>query len=213
MTDDRLDFQHLWVPPQQPGLPTVLLLHGTGGDENDLLPLGATLMPGAGMLAPRGKVLEGDMPRYFRRLAMGVFDLDDLRLRTHELVEFVAAASDAYSFDRDRVLAIGYSNGANIVVSVLVSYPGVLMGAVLLHALLPFQPEEQPHLPGVPVFLSGGQRDALIPPSETERLADVLRGAGADLSLYWAPGGHELTQPEVEAARRWCDALAAPPTP
>jgi phospholipase/carboxylesterase/glyoxalase family protein len=211
MTAERLDFRHRWVPPQGPDLPTLLLLHGTGGDENDLLPLGAALLPGAGMLAPRGKALEHGMPRYFRRLAAGVFDLEDLRFRTHELADFVTDASDVYKFDARHVIAVGYSNGANIAASLLLSHPGVLAGAALFRAQVPFEPQEQPNLPGVPVFLSGSRGDPMIPARETERLGDMLRAAGADVSVHWESGGHALTVGELEAARRWFASRAISP--
>ena len=213
MTGDRLDFHHRWVPPEQSGLPTLLLLHGTGGDENDLLPLGAALLPGAGVLSPRGQVLESGMPRYFRRLSPGVFDLEDLQVRTRELADFVESASEVYGFDSRRVVAVGYSNGANIAASVLLSHPGVLAGGALFHGQLPFQPSEQPNLPGVPVFLSGGRADTLVPARETERLADVLRGAGADVTIHWETGGHALAPGEVAAAQRWVTRLTVPVEP
>lgn len=203
MTDHDLGFIHRYAPPEGDGLPTLLLLHGTGGDENDLLPLGRTLLPGAALLAPRGKVLEYGMPRYFRRLAEGVFDVDDLRFRTHELGDFVAAAAETYGLDPAKVVAVGYSNGANIAASVLLLRPGVLAGAVLFHAQVPLEPEEQSNLPGVAVFLSGGRADAMIPAVETERLAEMLRAAGAGVTLHWEPGGHTLGRAEVEEARRW----------
>src|SRR5687768_1586481 len=179
---------------------TLLLLHGTGADENDLIPLGRAVAPGAALLSPRGQVLENGMPRFFRRLAEGVFDLDDLRQRTHDLAAFVAAASEAYQFDPRRVIAVGYSNGANIAASVLLLHPEVLAGAVLFHAMVPLVPEELPNLRGVPVFMGAGRFDSLIPPPQTERLAQLLRQAGADVDLHWEPGSHALNQAEVQAA-------------
>jgi predicted esterase len=201
MTADS--FTHRFVPAERPDAPTLLLLHGTGGDEGDLLPLGRALLPGAALLSPRGKVLEHGMPRFFRRLAMGVFDLEDLQRRTHELADWVADAAREYGFDPARVIAAGYSNGANIAASLLLLRPGTLAGALLFHAMLPLEPDEQPNLPGVPVFLTGGRADQMIDPAGTERLAELLRAAGADVTLHWEPGGHTLTGAEVEAARRW----------
>lgn len=200
---EELGFVHRYIPPQRPGLPTLLLLHGTGGDENDLLPLGRALLPGAGLLSPRGKVLEYGMPRFFRRLDAGVFDLEDLRLRADELAGFVGHAASRYGFDADRVIAAGYSNGANIAAAVLLLHPGVLAGGILFHAQVPIEPDKQPDLAGVPVFLSGGRTDTMIPASETERLATLLGEAGADVTLYWEPGGHQLGRGEFEAAQRW----------
>jgi predicted esterase len=203
MTESEGGFIHRYEPAGRPGLPTLLLLHGTGGDENDLLPLGRALLPGAGILAPRGKVLENGMPRFFRRLREGVFDLDDLHRRAHELADFVEAAARSYRFDPAGVVAVGYSNGANIAAGVLLTRPGVLAGGVLFHAQVPFEPVEQPNLPGVAVFLSGGRADPIVPSGQTERLAELLRMAGADVTLHWVPGGHMLGPGEVQAAAEW----------
>lgn len=193
-------FIHRFIPGNAA---TLLLLHGTGGDENDLLELGGMLAPGAAILSPRGKVLERGMPRFFRRLAEGVFDLDDLRLRTAELADFVGAAAVRYGFDPARVTGVGYSNGANMAASLLLQRPGILAGAVLLHAMVPIVPEQLPDLSSIPVFLSGGRRDMMIPAPETERLAELLKSAGAALTLSWQPGGHSLTEAELEQARDW----------
>ena len=203
MTTLDLGFVHRYVPARRADAPTLLLLHGTGGDETDLLPLGEVLAPEAGLLSPRGQVREHGMPRFFRRLAEGVFDLDDLRFRTHELASFVAAAAAAYGFDAHRVIAVGYSNGANIAASLLLTHPGVLSGAVLFHAQVPLEPQEAPTLVGVPVFLTGGRVDPIVCPAETERLAALLREAGADVTLRWQPNGHTLSPREVDEARRW----------
>jgi len=203
MTTPHLGFVHRYVPARRADTPTLLLLHGTGGDETDLLPLGEVLAPGAGLLSPRGQVREHGMPRFFRRLAEGVFDLDDLRFRTHELAGFVAAAAAAYGFDPRRVIAVGYSNGANIAASLLLTHPGVFSGAVLFHAQVPLEPQEAPNLMGVPVFLTGGRADPIVRPAETERLAVLLREAGADVALRWQPNGHTLSPREVDEARRW----------
>jgi phospholipase/carboxylesterase/glyoxalase family protein len=203
MTGADLSFIHRFVPAARPGAPTLLLLHGTGGDEEDLLELGSALWSGAGYLSPRGKVLENGMPRFFRRLEPGVFDLQDLELRTRELADFVTAAAGIYGFDPGRVVAVGYSNGANIAANLVLTHPGVLAGAVLLHALLPQEPSEPPKLSGLPVFLSGGLADAMISPAQTERLATVLEEAGATVKLHWAPGGHSLSAGEMATARAW----------
>lgn len=184
---------------------TILALHGTGGDENDLLPLVKMLHPTANVLSPRGKVLEGGMPRFFRRLAMGIFDVEDLRFRAGELVAFIDGAADAYGFARDGVVAVGYSNGANIAGAILLLEPSALAGAALFHAMKPFDPEGSPDLAGVPVFLSGGRSDAMIPASETEALQKILGSAGAEVTMHWSPGGHELTHPEVDAASGWME--------
>lgn len=194
---------HQFIPAQTADAPTLLLLHGTGGDEHDLLDLGRTLYPQAALLSPRGQVLENGMPRFFRRLAEGVFDLDDLRRRTHDLAAFVAAANEAYHFDPRQVIAVGYSNGANIAASLLLLHPDMLAGAVLFHVMVPIVPEELPDLRGVPVFMGAGQFDPLIPPPQTEQLALLLEQAGADVTLHWEPASHALNHSEVQAATAW----------
>ena len=206
-----LGFIHRYVAPTSgaadAGL-TLLLLHGTGGDENDLLELGRLLSPGAGLLSPRGKVREHGMPRFFRRLAEGVFDFDDLRLRTQELADFVARAATVYGFDSARVVAVGFSNGANIAASTLLLRPETLAGAALLHAQFGLEPETAPDLSGKPIFLGAGRHDPLVPPAETERLAALLRQYGATVTESWQPAGHSLTQAEAVAAREWFAAQA-----
>ncbi len=204
ISSQDLGFIHRFIPGHSAS-PTLLLLHGTGGDENDLVDLGRMLAPEAAILSPRGKVLERGMPRFFRRLAEGVFDLDDLRTRTAELADFVGAAADRYGFDRSRVVAVGYSNGANIAASLLLLRPAVLSGAVLLHAMVPLVPQQLPDLSTTPIFLSGGRTDMMIAPPETERLADLLETAGAHLTVSWQPGGHSLSEAEVQAARDWLE--------
>ena len=196
-----LDHIHRWEPGSDPL--TVLALHGTGGDENDLIPLVRLLHPTANILSPRGKVLEGGMPRFFRRLAMGVFDVDDLKMRASDLTHFVHDAAGVYGFDRARVVAAGYSNGANIAGAMLLLEPAAFAGAALFHAMKPFDPAGPVDLGGIPVFLSGGRLDPMIPAAQTEALAEMLSSSGAAVSTFWGPGGHELTQAEVDAAQAW----------
>ena len=196
-------FVHRFDPAKVPGAPTLLLLHGTGGDENDLLPLGRMLDERAALLSPRGKVLENGMPRFFRRLSMGVFDEEDLVNRTHELASFVEEAASEYGLDPKRLFAVGFSNGANIAASLLLLHPGLLAGAVLLRAMTPFELETLPDLSDTPVYLAAGRSDQMIPPESTERLAELLREAGAKVTLDWQPGGHGIGRAEVEAARDW----------
>jgi len=198
-----LGFEHVFRAPADPQTPTLLLLHGTGGTEQDLIPLGESLSPGAGLISPRGKVLERDMPRFFRRLAEGVFDLDDLRFRTHELAVFVAAAAAHYGFDATRVIAAGFSNGANIAASTLLLEPGVLAGAILFRAMVPIVPDPLPSLDRTPVFMSNGRTDSLIQPAGAEQLAALLQQAGAEVTLEWQPGGHQLTRQDLAQAQRW----------
>ena len=201
MTD--LGFIHRFIPATQPGKPPLLLLHGTGGNENDLLPLGAQLSPGAALLSPRGKVLENGMPRFFRRLAEGVFDLADLKVRTAELADFIAAARKAYHLDAP--VAVGFSNGANIAAALLLTRPEMLAGAVLLRAMLPFEPEPLPDLAGKPVLLLSGSNDTMISAAGRERLAAVLQAAGADLVYKALPTGHNLTQNDLNLAAQWLE--------
>lgn len=197
-----LDFTHRFVPGE-PAAPVLLLLHGTGGNEHDLLDLGRQLRPGAALLSPRGKVLENGMPRFFRRLAEGVFDQRDLVARTHELADFVQAASGEYAFGSRKIIAVGYSNGANVAAAMLLLRPEVLSGAVLLRAMVPLAPETLPDLSRVPVFLAAGREDPLVPGSNSEQLARLLEDAGADVALEWAPGGHSISPAELETARIW----------
>jgi predicted esterase len=203
VTEESLGFVHRFVPAQTPDALTLLLLHGTGGDENDLLPVGRMLDERAALLSPRGKVLEHGMPRFFRRLAEGVFDQEDLVERTQELAEFVKRAVDEYDIDQRRLFAAGFSNGANIAASLLLTYPRLLAGAILLRAMVPFEPDRTPDLSGIPVYLAAGRSDQMVPPENTERLAQVLRDAGADVTLDWQPGGHGIGPDEIQAARNW----------
>lgn len=197
-------FVHRFLPAEKADESrTLLLLHGTGGNEDDLLSLGRDLLPGAALLSPRGNVLERGMPRFFRRLAEGVFDREDLRFRTHELARFVRAAAAAYGFDPEKVIAVGYSNGANIAASVLLQEPGTLAAAVLFHPMVPFVPEVFPDLTGTPVFISAGDADPMVPQENTQELAALLRRAGATVTIAWQTGGHQLSGGEVEAARQW----------
>ncbi len=204
MSTPELSFAHCFLPSDNPGSsPTLLLLHGTGGSEHDLLSMGAALLPGAALLSPRGQVLENGMPRFFRRLAEGVFDIEDLQARTHQLADFVTSAASAYSFDPSKVLAVGYSNGANIAASLLLRRPQVLAGAVLLHPMVPLVPEPLPDLAGKPIFIGAGRRDPMVAQAQTQDLAALLGSAGAQVSLHWQDNGHSITQDELNAARSW----------
>ena len=204
MSATDLGFVHRFFPHDvsDPGV-TLLVLHGTGGDENNLVSLGRELAPAAAILSPRGKVLEYGAPRFFRRLAEGVFDHEDLVFRTHELADFVEAAAQEYGFDSSKVVGTGYSNGANIAASLMLLHPGLLRAAVLFRAMVPFDPEKMPDLAGVPVFMASGRRDQMIPPDNSERLAEILRQAGADVDLRWRDTGHGLTYEEVAEAKEW----------
>lgn len=206
----QLDLEHQFIPATHPETPTLLLLHGTGGSEFDLLDLGQELYPGAARLSPRGAVIENGMARFFRRISPGVFDLEDLRERTAELAAFVGEASRSYRVDPRRVIAVGYSNGANIAASLLLLHPGVLAGAVLFHAMVPIVPEELPQLGGVPVFQTAGRRDTMMTPEHAEELSELLGASGADVTLHWEPNGHALTPSEVDAAAAWLKGAVVP---
>ncbi len=196
-------FEHVYLPAPSEGAPTLLLLHGTGGNEHDLLGLGEALLPSAARLSPRGPVLENGMPRFFRRLSEGVFDLEDVQKRSADLAAFVEEAAERYGFDPKRLFAVGYSNGANIAASLLLLHPGVLAGAVLFHAMVPIVPERLPDLRGLPVFMGSGRNDMMIPPAQAEELGRMLESAGAVLTAHWEPGGHALNRQEVAAAMEW----------
>jgi predicted esterase len=203
------DHIHRYIAPADPAAPTLLLLHGTGGNEDDLIPLGQVLAPGAGLLSPRGNTLEHGMPRFFKRLAEGVFDLDDLRERTEELAGFIAGAGERYGFDPARMIAVGFSNGANIAASLLFRRPGLLRGAALLRPMVPFQPESAPNLEGTSVLVIGGRIDRIVPAANTAQLARMLEAFGADVEVAWIAAGHGLTSQDVEITRKWLAGVGA----
>ena len=207
-SDQQLGFTHRYIPSLDrssdiAGL-TLLLLHGTGGNEDDLLPLGRELDPNARLLSPRGKILEGGrIPRFFRRLAEGVFDIEDLEFRTHELAGFVEKASRIYEFDPRKVIAVGYSNGANIAASMLLLNPQTLSGAILFRAMVPLVPENLPDLSDKHIFMLSGLRDPIATRQEAETLSGLLKRARAIVDLQWQNSGHELTQDDIHAAKQW----------
>lgn len=183
---------------------TFLLLHGTGGNEQDLIPLAYEIDKSAAILSPRGKVLEnGISPRFFRRLAEGFFDLDDLKFRTNELADFVNDASKTYDFDLQHVIAVGYSNGANIAASMLLLRPEILSSAILFRAMVPLVPQTLPDLTKKHIFMSSGLMDPIVSRQEAERLFGLFKNAGAKVSLSWQESGHELTMDEIRKARKW----------
>lgn len=201
---EKLEFAHRFVPSDvQPAPMTLLLLHGTGGDENDLLQLGHDLSPRAALLSPRGRVVESGMPRFFRRIAEGVFDTEDLIFRTHELAGFVEAASRNYGFDTSRLVAVGYSNGANIASSLLLLHPRLLTGAILFRPMVPFMPEKLPDLSGVSVLIAGGLADQIVPREQTKLLLDLFSRSHADATLHWQDSTHAIAEGEVQFAREW----------
>lgn len=182
---------------------TLLLLHGTGGSETDLLGLGESIAPGAARLSPRGKVLENGMARFFRRLAAGVFDIDDLIARTHELADFITAAQTTHNIADKELVSVGFSNGANIAGSLLLMYPSLFAGAVLYRPMVPFVPQTLLDLTGKRILVVPGRRDEMISAEQTEELIDLLQQTGADVSIAWQPGGHRLTGDDLVAARTW----------
>lgn len=203
MTTPAPVFAHRYLPAGRPGLPALLLLHGTGGTEDDLLPLGERLLPGAARLSPRGQVLENGMPRFFRRLAEGVFDLDDLRRRTHELADFVDAARSKYDLGPRPPIAVGFSNGANIAAALLLLRPGTLGGALLIRPMVPLVPDPLPALGGVAVQINAGMADPIVTPAQSEALGDLLRRSGAVVTLDWIRGGHGLTPSDLDVGARF----------
>ncbi len=207
MPSGSLGFHHRYLPATAPGAATLLLLHGTGGNEDDLLPLAEALLPGAARLSPRGQVLENGAPRFFRRLAEGVFDLDDLRARTHELADFVEAAGQTYRLDGPPI-AVGFSNGANIAAATLLLRQGTLRGALLLRPMVPLIPDQLPSLDGVPVAILAGRADPIVSPDQSGSLAELLKRAGAEVEFEWIAGGHGLTREDLEVGRRWLGRIA-----
>lgn len=209
-TKSDLGFIHKFIPAAgRQDQTTLLLLHGTGGNEQDLISLARELNPRAAILSPRGKVLESGMPRFFRRLAEGVFDLEDLKFRTHELAQFVEKASKVYEFDLRYVISLGYSNGANIASSLLLLHPEILSSAVLFRAMVPFIPEKVPDLKTKHIFMAAGKHDPIVPKEQTETLYRLYKKAGANVVLHWEEdSGHELGYDEVPAAKGWLANIA-----
>ncbi len=201
--EEENGMQHIFIEGKDVHAPTLLLLHGTGGNERDLLPIAEMIAPEASILGVKGNVSENGMPRFFRRLAEGVFDEEDLIFRTNELNQFLDDMSVKYNFDRNKILAIGYSNGANIAASLMYHHEDALQGAILLHAMVPRRGVQIPDLKGTPVFIGAGVNDPLIPQAETKELADVLRVANANVTEHWGQAGHQLTREEIEEAKAW----------
>lgn len=209
MTQDE-SFIHRFEPATRLEAPPLLLLHGTGGDENDLLPLGRAVSPGSALLSVRGRVLEHGMPRFFRRLAEGVFDEDDVVRRAHELADFVEDARNQYGIAAP--IALGYSNGANIAAAMLLLRPNVLAGGLLIRAMVPLSQPPKANLNGKPVLILSGLRDPIIRSDNGETLAVMLREAGADVDRRVVPVGHELSQADLLFARQWMAARNVPAT-
>ena len=203
MSKDNLGFVHRFVPSNNGSSLTLLLLHGTGGDENDLVPIAKELDPSASILSPRGKVLENGMPRFFRRISEGVFDLRDLEHRTSELADFVLASMKEYELQPDRVVVVGYSNGANLAANILLQRANVLAGAILFRPMLPMEPGSLPDLRSGRVFISSGTLDNVIPRESTARLVETLKQSGADVKMVSQAAGHGLVLGDIKDAKKW----------
>lgn len=199
--------KHIFNKGKDANKPTLLLLHGTGGNELDLLPIAGMIDDEASVLSVRGNVLENGMPRFFRRLAEGVFDEADLVFRTKELNDFLDEASEKYEFDRSNIIAVGYSNGANIAASLMFHYGTALKGAILHHPMVPRRGIELPDLSGTSVFIAAGTNDPICSPEESTELQSLLEKANAKVELHWENKGHQLTLQEVEAAAQWYRSL------
>lgn len=195
--------RHIFQQGTDVTAPVLVLLHGTGGTERDLLPLAQAISPASSVLSVRGNVLENGMPRFFRRLAEGIFDEEDLIFRTKELNDFLDEAAAQHGFDRRNVVAIGYSNGANIAGSLLFHYPDALRGAILHHPMVPLRGIQLPDLTDTPIFIGAGRNDPICSPEETEELQKLLGEAGAEIEVHWENAGHQLTRSEVDAAGTW----------
>lgn len=202
--NNSLNFLHEFLPARDSAVDySLLLLHGTGGSQYDLIPVGERLIPTAAIISPLGKVSEHGMARFFRRLSPGVFDLEDLRVRTAELAEFVRNACIEYNLNPQRVVGAGYSNGANMAASLLLQEPETLRAAVLFRPMVPFVPARLPNLDGVNVLICGGSHDEVVAPEEAIRLFELLEEAHASVKLSWAEAGHGLTSQEIATAREW----------
>ena len=203
MSED-FGFIHRFVPAEDTATgDTLVVLHGTGGDENDLIGIGQAIAPGAAIVSPRGNVLENGAPRFFKRLAEGVFDPKEVRSRAEELARFIRAAVVTYRLDPDRVFALGYSNGANIASTVMLVEPGILNGAILFRPMLVYEPSEINDLAGSAVFISAGRMDPIVPVASVERLVELFGAAHAEVSLKWQLAAHSLVPSEVREAAEW----------
>jgi len=184
---------------------TLLLLHGTGGDEEDMLPLGNAISPESSLLSPRGKVSENGMPRFFKRIREGVFDQEDLKFRSLELSNFVKEAAATYNFNIDSVIVVGYSNGANIATSILLLGYFRFAGAILFRPMTPLIPSKLPNLKGVQVYIAAGKLDQSVPRIDTERLVAMIQSTNAKVTLKWEADGHAISGEEIQDAKNWFD--------
>lgn len=198
------NFHHIYKEGAKPQ--TLVLLHGTGADERDLLPLGEALMPGANIISPKGQVLEGTMSRWFARLSPGVFDQDDLRQRCEELREFLVSVVEQKNLDKNELYLLGFSNGANMAAAMVMLYPELFAGAILLRAMMPLESAPQADLSGKHIYMASGTRDQMISEEGAKALAEYCRSMGADFTINWVDGGHGLFQSELSDVKSWLDA-------
>ena len=202
--NQRVDFPHVFQAGTDPAAPPLLLLHGTGGNENDLLPLGRSLSPGSALLSPRGRVSEAGAARFFARLAEGVFDPAEVERRTQELAGFLRTAASAHGIDPARLIAVGFSNGANIAASLLLLHPEVLGGAVLIRPMIVLdRPAAAGSLTGKSILLLNGSLDPLVPADQPARLAGHLRAGGAEVDQIVHAASHGLARRDIETAQSW----------
>ena len=199
---NELNHIHRFIPSANPlNDKTLLLLHGTAGNEDSLLPIADIILPESAVLSPRGKVLENGMPRFFRRLSEGVFDLDDMRVRTRELASFIQDSAAFYNTKSNKIIAAGYSNGANIASSVIFTFPGLISKAALYHPMIPYVPETEPDLSGLKVLITAGTNDPIVTEKETRELQDLYEQFGAEVQIFWHDMGHSLTREELHRTK------------
>lgn len=200
-------FIHIYNEPLMGNTTIFLLLHGTGGDENDLIQLAKMIDPQAGILSLRGNIDENGMNRFFERKAMGVLDEESLKKETVKLYDFLNAAASEYHFKKEQLVVLGYSNGANIASSLLFHYKDAFNQGMLLHPMVPLRTVELPDLSRQRLFIGAGENDPICPPEETEELEQMLSKTGASITMYWGKDGHSLSQNELNAASMWYENL------
>lgn len=210
MKADIENFTHQFIPGQESNTPfTLLLLHGNGGTESDLLLLGRALAPHAPLLSPRGRIIENGKPRFYRLISPADFEVTDLRVRADELASFVRTAAGVYHFDADNLVGVGHSNGANMAVALMLLHPSLLRAGILFRPQpqVPLISNPRPNFENRPILLVAGRNDVEIPSVEIEHLAELLRRSGANVTIKWHSGGHDLTNEEINLARDWLTLL------
>lgn len=196
--------KYIYKTTDNPDAYTLLLLHGTGGDETDLIPLAQNFGDGYNILSLRGNVSEHGMPRFFKRLGMGIFDEEDLHFRTDEMIEFIKELSEKEKFNANKIIAIGYSNGANIAGSAIIKYPGIFSGAILYRPMPPFKTiNENGSKSSTKVFLSSGQTDPTVSLAVITEYLEKLKSMVSEVEYHVIPAGHHLTQQDVTLSAQW----------